>query len=62
MLLMIPFVGSQYNLLRMSWYKNMKPFRKNLKFVIKKYLRDIHYTFPGVGSSNNDLMLGETSN
>ena len=31
-------VGSRHKLLHISWYKNMKPFRTNLKFVIKIFL------------------------
>ena len=39
----------------------MKPFRTNLKLVIKKYLCIWHEYFPGVEYYSNDLMLSEIS-
>ena len=33
--LVIPFVGFKFKILRISWYKCMKPFRYNLQFLKK---------------------------
>ena len=40
----------------------MKPFRKNLKLVIKIYLYGMYDYFPGVVYSYNDVMLSGVSN
>ena len=42
MSLVMSYVGSQFKLLRMSWYRIMKPFRNTLKFFIRKYLCSFH--------------------
>ena len=41
----------------MSWYKSMKPLRKNLKLFIKEYLYGMNGYLPGVQSPYNDDML-----
>ena len=57
----ISYVVSNFKLLRMSWYKIMKPFRENLKLVINKYLCGMHDYFTGVDSSSKNIMLSVTS-
>ena len=59
--LLMSYVGSWFKLLRISWYRSIKPFQTNLKLVIKKYLCSLHESFPRVDSSSNDVMLIETS-
>ena len=36
--LLMSYVGSVFQLLSMYWYRSMKPFRNNLKLVMKKCL------------------------
>ena len=52
--LVIYFVGSWFKLLRMSWYKCMKPFRDNLQLAINKYLCPFHDSFPGIEYKSNE--------
>ena len=49
--LVMSYVVLRLILLRMSWYKIIKPFRRNLKLVIKKYLCSLYEYFPGADSS-----------
>ena len=51
--LMKSYGGSCHNLLRVSWYKSIKPFQRNLKLVINIYLYGMHNPFPSVDSSYN---------
>ena len=60
-LLVMSCVGSQLELLRISWYKNIKTFRINMKLVMKKYLCSLYEYLPGVDYSSNDVMLIEMS-
>ena len=60
-LLVISYVGSGFKLLWLSWYESMKPCRMNLELVIKTYLCCLHFSFPGVDSSSNDVMLSRMS-
>ena len=46
--LIISFLGSQFKILRMSWYKCMISFRDKLRLVMDKYLRQCHNSFPGI--------------
>ena len=62
MSLEMPFVGSRFKLLRMSWYRNMKFLYNNLKLGMKKNLCGIHATFNYVDTNDNYLMLGGMSN
>ena len=55
--LVMLYVGLGIKLLRLSWYKSMKPFRTNLKLVMEKNVCGIHDYFPGVDYSSNDFML-----
>ena len=57
MLLVMLFVGSFSKLSWISWYKNMKPFRSNLKLVINKYVCGMNSQFPIDKCSDNDFML-----
>ena len=57
LLVVMSYLGSRFKLLRMSWYRIMKPFRNHLKLDIGKYLCIWHKYFPGIDSSSNDLML-----
>ena len=61
LLLVMSYVGSRFKLLRISWYRSMKPFRKNIKLVLKKKLCSLHHYFPGVESFSNDVMLSGAS-
>ena len=61
MLLIFPYVVSQFKIIRMYLYSNMKPFQTNLKWVIKKYLCGLHESFPGGGYASYYFMLSETS-
>ena len=38
----------------------MKPFRTNLKLVMKKYFCSLHKPYPGVDYFSNDFILSET--
>ena len=49
--LVMSYVGSVFKLLSMYWYRNMKPFRNNLKLVMKKFLYSLHKFLPEVDSS-----------
>ena len=44
----------------MSWYEIMKPFRTNLRLVMKKYLCGMHAIFPGVDYSYNRVIFNVT--
>ena len=59
--LVIYFMGSRFKILRMSWYKSMKPFQDNLELVMKKYLFSWHDSFPGVDTFSNDQVLSSMS-
>ena len=50
LLLVISFLGSQFKILRMSWYTYMKPFLDHLELVMKKYLSSVYDSFPGFDS------------
>ena len=41
--LVIYFLGSQFEIVRMSWYKSMKTFWDNIELVIKKCFWSLHY-------------------
>ena len=45
LLLVISYAESWFKLLRISWYRNMKPVWTNLKLVINKYLCILHKYF-----------------
>ena len=60
--LMMSYVGSQFKLLRMSWYRSMKLFQTKLNLVINTYLCIWNEYFPEVYSSSNDLVLSGISN
>ena len=55
--LVMSYVGSCFKLIRIYWYKNMKPFRTNLKLVWKKFVYGMHGSFLGDDSSSNVFML-----
>ena len=57
----ISFMGSQFKILRMSWYKSMKQFRDNLELVIKIYLCSLYYPFPGIDYVANEQVLSGMS-
>ena len=59
--LVISFLGSQFKILRMSWYKSMKLFWDNLVLVINKYLWSLNHSFPGSDSISNEQVLSGTS-
>ena len=52
--LVIYFSGSQFNLLRMSCYKFMTPFRDHTHLVINKCFYPFHYSFPGIDNIANE--------
>ena len=56
MSLVVSYVGSWSKSLRVYWYRSIKPFRTNLKLVLKEYLCIWHESFPGVDSYSSDLM------
>ena len=55
--LLIYFLASRFNILRMSLYKSMKPFQDNLEEVIKKYFCSFHYSLTGTESTSNKKVL-----
>ena len=55
--LVVSYVGYRFKLLRMFWYKSMKPLRTKIKLVINKYLCFMYADFPGVDSSDDDVIL-----
>ena len=55
--LVMSFMGSRFQIMRMSCYTRMKPFHTNLELVMKKYLCSWHDSFPGVDSNSNDQIL-----
>ena len=57
MSLVMPYVGSCFKLLRMSWYRSINTLRMNLKLVIKKHLCILHDHFTGFDSSSNSVIL-----
>ena len=59
--LVICFVGSQFKLLRMSWYKFMIPFWDHLHSVIKEYLCTFNDSFPGIDNISNEEPLSGMS-
>ena len=59
--LVMSYVGFHFKLLQMSWYKSMKPFRMNLKLVMKIYLGEIHDSFTDFDSSYNYVLLNGMS-
>ena len=61
LLLVMSYVVSHFKLLRMPWYRSMKPFRTNLQIFIKRHLCSLHYYFPGFENSSNNVMLIEMS-
>ena len=61
LLILMSYVGSCFKLLRMHWYRSMKPFRTNLKLVIKKHLCTFYNSCPGVKFSSNCVMLNGMS-
>ena len=60
--LVIYFLGSRFNILRMSWYRCMTPFRGRLKLVTNKYLFQCHDSFPGIDYNPNKEVLSGMSN
>ena len=54
--LVMSYVGYCFKLLRMSWYKMMKPFRTNLKLVIKEYFCVMHDSYSGIDCYFIDFM------
>ena len=61
MSLVMSYVGSWFKLLRISWYRIMKPFVTNLKLVINKYLCRLNESFPGVDFYSNFFVSIEIS-
>ena len=59
--LVIPFVGFKFKILRISWYKCMKPFRYNLQLIINKYLCQCHNSFPVIEYNSNQEVLSGMS-
>ena len=54
-------LGSQFKIMRISWYKMIKLFQDNLKLVIKKYLCSFHYWFLGIYYISNENLLSGMS-
>ena len=55
--LVISFMGSRFKILRMSWYKSMKPFQGYFELVINECLYSLHDSFPGIDSISKKQVL-----
>ena len=48
--LVMYFLGSQFKILRMSWYDSMKAFQDNIVLVMNNYLCSLYVSLPGIYS------------